>query len=97
MYIMFSGKPPFNGNNNQEIFERIKMGKFDMNIMEFDKVSPQAKDLISQMLTYDPSMRPTAEDCYNHEWFNSERKTHLGVIDKDSLKNFKEFHVNFFH
>ena len=29
MYILLCGYPPFHGNNNTEIFEKIKKGKFE--------------------------------------------------------------------
>ena len=29
LFILLSGKPPFNGNSDNEIFEKVKTGKFN--------------------------------------------------------------------
>lgn len=51
LYLLLSGIPPFNGKDEKEIIEKVKLGKYDLNIKELDKVSVEAKDLISKMLT----------------------------------------------
>jgi hypothetical protein len=30
MYILLTGMPPFNGNNDKEIFSKIRYGNFDL-------------------------------------------------------------------
>ena len=35
---------------------------------EFKTISPEAKDLIKKMLTFDPNGRINAEDALNHIW-----------------------------
>ena len=64
MYIFLCGYPPFNGPSDREIFKRILDGKFTFPSEEWSRVSNEAKDLISKMLTQDVSKRPTAEQCY---------------------------------
>lgn len=40
--------------------DKVKAGYYTMNIPEFEKVSPEAKDLITKMLEYDPVKRIAA-------------------------------------
>lgn len=94
MYIMFTGKPPFQGRNNNEIFKSIKKGKFDLSLPEFDHVSSGAKSLIKKMLTYNYENRPSAEDCFNDPWFETKSED-MGNLDPGTLKNLKEFHVKY--
>lgn len=35
----------------------------------FEKISEKAKDLLSKMLTKEPTIRITAEEALKHEWF----------------------------
>ncbi len=80
LYIMLSGVPPFNEANDEEILEAVQKGKFNFDLPEFKTVSPEAKQLIREMLTYKPKNRPSIEKCLKHEWFKKNQ------IDQ---KNFK--------
>ena len=46
MYMMLSGKAPFNGENEEEIYQSIKKGKYDFDSEKWDEISNDAKDLI---------------------------------------------------
>lgn len=61
LYIFLCGYPPFNGENDQLIFQRIKQGKFTFPSPEWDNVSQNAKDLITNMLAFDPKKRISAK------------------------------------
>lgn len=55
LYILLSGRPPFDGNDDREIVKSVRQGKYEINIPELKKISSDAKDLIKKMLTYDVS------------------------------------------
>jgi calcium-dependent protein kinase len=61
MYIMLSGKPPFNGENNEEVLYAVKVGHYDFSAPEFANVSNPAKELISLLMMKNPEYRLTAE------------------------------------
>jgi calcium-dependent protein kinase len=63
-----SGRPPFIGENDKEILEAVKLGVFSFSSKEWRSISNEAKDLIRQMLTFDPMKRISALDALNHEW-----------------------------
>lgn len=63
LYILLCGYPPFNGDNDAQIFERIKSGKFSFPSPEWDYVSKAAKSLIRTMLEFDPKVRITAQEA----------------------------------
>jgi calcium-dependent protein kinase len=69
LYILLSGKPPFDGPNDQAICEEVKKGKFSMSEPLWDNISNDAKDLVKQMLTYDFNKRCTAKQALQHKWF----------------------------
>lgn len=50
MYILLSGKPPFYGEDDQEILNSVKRGNFSLTGSEWKNISSDAKDLIKQML-----------------------------------------------
>jgi calcium-dependent protein kinase len=66
---MLVGYPPFTGNSDIEIVNKVKEGRLLMPSKEWSRVSEEAKDLVSKMLTRDPRSRITADTAFEHPWF----------------------------
>ena len=64
------------GNNlsDDEIMDKIKIGKFTFPPRQFSKVSKDCQEFISQCLTLDPNKRPTAAKLIKHKWIQKEAK-----------------------
>jgi calcium-dependent protein kinase len=69
LYILLSGKAPFDGDDDHEITEQVKIGSYNLKGGVWEVISKSAKDLIRKMLTYNYKHRPTAREALNHEWF----------------------------
>ena len=93
MYMMLSGKAPFNGENEEEIYQSIKKGKYDFDSEKWDEISNDAKDLIKHLLTFDTNKRFSAKQCLNHPWIIKHRRNKK--INKVKLtevvNNFKNY------
>ena len=74
LFILLSGRPPFAGDNDKEILDAVRSGVFSLASKEWTAISAEAKDLIKQMLTFDPNQRITALEALNHEWIK--KKVH---------------------
>mmetsp|Transcript_81925 Transcript_81925/g.227133 ORF Transcript_81925/g.227133 Transcript_81925/m.227133 type:complete len:475 (-) Transcript_81925:278-1702(-) len=68
-YIILCGYPPFYGERDSDILKMVKSGRFEFPSDDWDEVSSDAKNLITQMLTYDPERRPSAGTLLSHSWF----------------------------
>ena len=68
MYLMLCGKQPFDGENDDEIYEKIRMCKIDFNDEEWDNISHDAKDLIKKLLIKDINKRYSAKQALSHAW-----------------------------
>lgn len=77
LYILLSGRPPFDGKDDREIVRKVRIGHYDLNSKflflfnifsapEFKYVSKDAIDLLKKMLTYDPERRISAEEALRH-------------------------------
>ena len=89
MYILLTKYPPFNGKNDDEIYEAIKVGEYDLVNPPFDKISKQAKSLISKLLEKNPEERLSAEQALRHDWFNKQKTKEL--LFDTAKKNIKGF------
>ena len=73
MYILLTGRPPFGGNTDMEIMQRIKSGKFDLTKYPWGIISKEAKDLIKDLLQLNPGQRLSAEKALKHPWFSTKQ------------------------
>mmetsp|Transcript_7747 Transcript_7747/g.7201 ORF Transcript_7747/g.7201 Transcript_7747/m.7201 type:complete len:115 (+) Transcript_7747:743-1087(+) len=53
-YIMLSGYPPFNANNETDLFDQILDGNYDFPAEDWEGISYNAKDFIFNLLQVDP-------------------------------------------
>ena len=63
LYILLSGKIPFNGSNDKEIVRKVRLGNINYNLREFDHVSLECKNFLKLLLTYDPERRLSAKEA----------------------------------
>ena len=71
LYILLTGRPPFDGNDDEEILDNVKKGVFDKSSYPYPLLSDNSKDLIDQLLQYDPQKRINAQNAIDHPWFKS--------------------------
>jgi calcium-dependent protein kinase len=88
LYILLSGRPPFGGDNDKEIMERVAVGKYDLQSSPFNKISKNCIDLIQKLLIMDPKKRISAQDALNHPWFKDHKSKELfnQIKDESTLK-----------
>ncbi len=95
LYILLCGYPPFNGDNDKIIVDKVLSGKYEFNQAEWAGISPDAIKFIKKMMEYDPTHRYSAEQALNDPWF----KLVLGETSYDkpltvsTLMNLKQFRV----
>ncbi|XP_056112275.1 calcium/calmodulin-dependent protein kinase type II subunit gamma isoform X27 [Rhinichthys klamathensis goyatoka] len=68
LYILLVGYPPFWDEDQHKLYLQIKAGAYDFPSPEWDTVTPEAKNLINQMLTINPAKRITADQAIKHPW-----------------------------
>jgi len=95
VYILLSGIPPFNGPSDEEIMKKVRTGKFSFQDACWAGISDKAKDFITQLLTFDVSKRPTAEDAINHPWIKEMSVTTVSTaIVNDAFTNLRSFRAD---
>ncbi|KAL3687100.1 hypothetical protein R1sor_013409 [Riccia sorocarpa] len=70
LYILLSGVPPFWGETDQTIFNKILRGRTDFHSYPWPSISASAKDLVKRMLDMNPRTRITAKEVLAHPWIS---------------------------
>lgn len=89
-YVLLWGYPPFYGDDNEEIFQKIETVDFNYPVEDWASISPIAKDFINKLLVSNPKKRMTPYEAMNHSWLDiswGKSKIDIDVISK--LKSFK--------
>ena len=89
LYIMLTGRPPFDGNDDDEILENVKVGVYDTSAYPYPLLSAHAKDLINKLLQYEPKKRLSASEALEHPWFKTaefKKKDKVNVIPPELAK-----------
>nr|AFK37664.1 unknown [Lotus japonicus] len=68
LYILLSWYPPFIAQNNRQKQQMIINGNFSFYEKTWKGITQSAKQLISSLLTVDPSKRPSAQELLSHPW-----------------------------
>jgi len=75
IYTMLIGKPPFETPDVKTTYKKIRMNNYSF--PDHVPLSDAAKNLISKILTLDPSRRPNLDDILQHPFLNPS-----GIIPK---------------
>ena len=90
MYYLLSGAFPFNGNDIEEIKNKITSSKFIFDFDIFTGISEDAKDLIKKCLKNDKELRIKLLDTVKHPFFDDLKDSGVYLIDeKKILENLK--------
>ena len=91
MYILLSGVPPFFGDTEEEIFEKIKKCKYDFTPAPFKKVSKNCKDLIRRLLEPKKQYRIKANEAVRHPFFTESFDPNSAMTEDKDLNVLKNF------
>lgn len=70
LFILLCGYPPFPGSNPAAILSKVVNADFEFESPFWDHVSADAKNLVTKLLTVDPTKRLAAADILAHPWMN---------------------------
>jgi calcium-dependent protein kinase len=92
LYILLSGYPPFFGNTETRIFEKVRAGTYDFNRPEWSSVSESAKDLIRNLLVVDVNHRISLQQALAHPWITANETVPETVlsINIESLQDYSK-------
>ena len=93
MFMLLCGYPPFDGNSDLEIMDKVLKGSYSVETKEWGNVSKEAKELINKLLTYNYKHRISADLAKKDPWIIKHRN--MVLDNEDALLNKDIFKVHF--
>lgn len=90
MYILLCGKPPFEGETEDEIFNNVKNLNYNFLPEQFNYVSENCKDLIRRLLEPDKNKRITAYQALKHPFFTENFNPNQALTIKKDINVLKQ-------
>ena len=91
MYAMLSGRFPFSGETPNDVFARVLSGEFSISSEVWENVSPLAIDLLSKLLTSNPSHRLPADKALAHPWLSQSIPANPLAISRDVIDSLRQY------
>lgn len=93
LYILLAGFPPFQGETDDDIHDKVLKGEYNIDEPELMSVTQDAKNLMKRFLTMNPSKRISAEEALKDKWITKHNELSNTPLTGKVLKNMKTFRV----
>ncbi|CAD8055698.1 unnamed protein product [Paramecium primaurelia] len=90
LYILLIGKAPFRGKNQLETLQLAQKANLNFSGKHWNKISPEAIDLIKLMIQKDPHKRISMKDALNHIWISNQSPKSI-QFDQEFFKEITKF------
>lgn len=89
LYMTLVGRAPFDGEDDEEIIEKIISKSYNEKEPKLMEHSPEVRDLVKKLLEKDKHKRLSAKEALQHEWFEKfGGRTLFSNYKKDEIKPF---------
>jgi len=88
LYILLCGYPPFKGDSELETLALVHEGKYSFESVTWDRISHESKNLIKNLLEFDPKKRISAAEALKDPWIMGHLESTTKPI-RTSLKTFE--------
>lgn len=91
LYILLCGYPPFYGQSDAAILDKVRAGNYSFERPEWRTVTETAKDLIRHLLVVNPEDRYTIDEALEHPWITQHNVLPDEPLDLniESLREFR--------
>lgn len=87
LFLLLGGYLPFEDQDEDKVFDRTRNGLYEFHPKYFGRVSNEAKELVTLLLTINTSKRYSARKAMDHRWMNQGDQELLDKqLNSDKLK-----------
>lgn len=96
-YMLLSSQMPFYGKRRRDIIKKISKCEYDFRGRRWAGISTQAKNFVADLLQFDPSVRPPAEEAKRHFWLNKRHASSVRTATEDDMSKVRIALENYQH
>jgi calcium-dependent protein kinase len=93
LFILLCGKPPFWGEDDKQITDKVRKGDPDWRKDEWTNVSQEGQDFVKLLLNTKSSHRPSSSEALQNKWFK--KYLYKKPVNVDMVKDFYNNIVGF--
>ena len=86
IWVLLVGYPPFMNEKQTELFRMIRTGDYEFDDKDWKQISPDARQLVSGLLTVDPKERWTVDDALKSAWIRQDEHALSSISLRDSME-----------
>lgn len=87
LFLLLGGYLPFEDEDEDKVFDRTRNGLYEFHPHYFGRVSNDAKELVTMLLTINPGKRASAEKAMEHKWMKrNDQQLQEKQLNADKLK-----------
>jgi len=75
LFVMLSGTVPFPGNTDNQVFEKVREGRYSFAARVWKRVTAEAQSFVRKLICFSPRTRLTAEEALAHSWLTTSPMT----------------------
>lgn len=91
LHVLLLGSPPFSGESDAEIFEKILSGFHHSKLPQWFSLSMDARDLVEKILMSRPHERLSLDKILAHPWISTGGSGHLGSLHTSVITGLQNF------
>lgn len=95
LYMMLCFKPPFSGDSELEVMEKIIKSDPNYQIPAFNNVTRDCLDFLKKLFSKNPEKRLSALEAYNHPWIQKSLSKEITNENDDAIDNLSTFKVRY--
>eukprot|EP00977_Amphora_coffeiformis_P005628 scaffold1182_cov165-Amphora_coffeaeformis.AAC.4 len=92
-FMLLSSSMPFYGRDRVHVIKRIIQGKYHFKARRWACVSQEAKNFVTDTLTNNPKLRPSADEAQHSLWLRQKRRKPARSIDEEGSEEADQYEV----
>lgn len=96
LYLILTGKQPFQGLDQTEVYRKIKKGVYDKKLLKDNKWSSEIGDFVEKLLLVSETERMKSEEVFEHPWISkfSTQNFNTAIINESIIESLRSFSKN---
>lgn len=95
MYLIMTGRQPFEGVDQRDVYRNILKGNYDKKVLKDDKFSIEIRDFVEKLLVVKESQRMKSDAAFDHSWISKfSGNASTAIVNESIIESLRSFSKN---